>query len=275
MSDVAEPGTVEIVRADHPRGPFRCVVFDFDGTLSLLRADWQGLMIPMMVEILAAAGTEEPAGRLTAIATELVTSLTGRPTIVQMQALADEVIRRGQTPRDPLDYLTLYHELLMTQTNGRIEAVAGGWATADDMLVPGSRPLIQELARRRALLVISSGTELAHVRYETGVLELDGFFGSRIYGPINNDPHFSKQQVLEMLIAEHGLSGEEIACIGDGPAEMQAARAVGGLALGVASDEINRSGHMNPLKREHLLRAGAEVIVGDYRDLNAILQLLT
>jgi hypothetical protein len=59
MSDSAEPSQPEIVRSDHPRGPFRCVVFDFDGTLSLLRGNWQGLMIPRMVEILADTGTGE------------------------------------------------------------------------------------------------------------------------------------------------------------------------------------------------------------------------
>ncbi|HEX5104255.1 MAG TPA: hypothetical protein VFV87_10615, partial [Pirellulaceae bacterium] len=101
-----DPATaLEIVSANYPPGPFRCVVFDFDGTLSLLRADWQGLMIPMAVEILAATGTDEPRERLSEIVTEFVTRLTGRPTIVQMQALADEVRRRGQTPDDPLAYL--------------------------------------------------------------------------------------------------------------------------------------------------------------------------
>ena len=51
MTDPAGPSWLEIVNPDHPRGPFRCVVFDFDGTLSLLRGNWQGLMIPLMVEI--------------------------------------------------------------------------------------------------------------------------------------------------------------------------------------------------------------------------------
>jgi phosphoglycolate phosphatase-like HAD superfamily hydrolase len=141
-------------------------------------------------------------------------------------------------------------------------------------MVPGSRSLVERLARRGLLLVISSGTELDHVRQETAVLGLDPYFGPRIFGPVKNDRSFSKQRVLETLIAERGLAGSEIACIGDGPAEILAAQAVGGLAIGVASDEIERSGRMNPLKRDHLLRAGADVIVPDYRSIAAILRFL-
>jgi phosphoglycolate phosphatase len=79
---------------------------------------------------------------------------------------------------------------------------------------------------------------------------------------------------LETLMAERGLRGNEIACIGDGPTEILAARAVGALAIGVASDEVERSGQVNALKREHLIRAGADMIVADYRDHEPILRML-
>ena len=35
------------------RGEVRSVLFDFDGTLSLIRQGWQDVMVPMMVDILA------------------------------------------------------------------------------------------------------------------------------------------------------------------------------------------------------------------------------
>jgi phosphoglycolate phosphatase-like HAD superfamily hydrolase len=162
----------------------------------------------------------------------------------------------------------------MAQTGGRNERVQASVATADEMMDPVSRLLVEELARRELLLVISSGTELAHVRYETGVLGLAAEFGDRIFGPVDNDPQFSKLDVLERLIREGGLRGSEIVCIGDGAAEIQAARAVGALALGVASDEIDRSGRIHRLKRDHLLRAGADAISPDYGNLPPILQLL-
>ncbi len=274
MTDSAEPAPLDIVRSERPRGPFRCIVFDFDGTLSLLRGDWQGLMIPRMVEVLAATGTGESSDVLHALVADFVTRLTGQPTMLKLVALCDDVARRGQPRPDARDYLDEYLTKLLARTADRVQAVNSGATAADEMLVPGSRLLVERLARRGLLLAISSGTELSHVQSETAVLGLDPYFGPRIFGPIDNDPRFSKQRVLEQLIAERGLRGHEIACIGDGPAEILAARAVGALALGVASDEINRSGRVNALKREHLLRAGADAIVADYSDLAPILRCL-
>src|SRR5947209_15759718 len=95
MTDWGRSTSLEIVNPDYPRGPFRCAVFDFDGTLSLLRGNWQGLMVPMMVESLAATGSGESRAELTAIVEEFVTRLTGQPTMQQMLALADEVAQRG------------------------------------------------------------------------------------------------------------------------------------------------------------------------------------
>jgi hypothetical protein len=75
-------------------------------------------------------------------------------------------------------------------------------------------------------------------------------------------------------LTEHGLTGQELVAIGDGPAEVLAIKAVGGLAVGVASDEVHQDGRINGLKRDHLLRSGADVIVPDYRHVAPLLDLL-
>ena len=124
------------------------------------------------------------------------------------------------------------------------------------------------------MLVIASGTNLADVRRESAVLQIDHYFGPRIFGPVNDDPRFSKERVLGQLLAEHGLRGNQIVSIGDGPAEMLAIKAVGGFAVGVASDEVQQDGRINRLKRDHLLRSGADVIIPDYHDLPSVLRLL-
>jgi phosphoglycolate phosphatase-like HAD superfamily hydrolase len=266
--------SLEIVNPHLLRGPFRCAVFDFDGTLSLIRANWQGLMVPMMIEALLATGSGESADDLRAIVEELVTRLTGQPTIIQMQALADEIKRRGGQPREVRHYLAQYFDMLRAQSSVRIEALEMGRAKPDEMLVSGARGLVEALARQKMLLVIASGTEQSEVRRETELLGLAPFFGPRIFGPTNGDPRFSKEAVLRMLIEEHGLAPAEVVAIGDGPTEILAMKAVGGLAIGVASDEIDRDGRVNRLKREHLLRAGADAIIPDYRVLPEVLRLL-
>src|SRR5712692_8887274 len=92
---------IEIVRPDLPRGRFRAVLFDFDGTLSLIRRNWQQVMIPMMVDVLSATATHESREQLAVHVEEYVMRLNGKQTIYQMMQLADEVRRRGAAPREP------------------------------------------------------------------------------------------------------------------------------------------------------------------------------
>jgi hypothetical protein len=86
---------IEILRPDLPRGRFRSVLFDFDGTLSLIREGWPQVMIPMMTAVLRETDTAESDADLAAAVEEFVMRLNGRQTIYQMIQLADEVRRRG------------------------------------------------------------------------------------------------------------------------------------------------------------------------------------
>src|SRR6266851_9026009 len=103
---------IEIVRPDLPRGRFRGVLFDFDGTLSLIREGWPQVMIPMMVSILRETVTGETDAQLHAAVEEFVMRLNGRQTIYQMIQLAEEVTKRGGTPLPPIAYKRRYHDLL-------------------------------------------------------------------------------------------------------------------------------------------------------------------
>jgi phosphoglycolate phosphatase-like HAD superfamily hydrolase len=274
MIELAAPAPLEVINPSHLRGPFRAAVFDFDGTLSLLRGNWQGLMVPMMVETLAATGGGESREALTAIVEEFVTRLTGQPTMQQMLALADEVEKRGRPRPNPEEHLARYLDRLISRTAGRIESIAQGPAKPDEFLVPGSRPIVERLMSAGWLLAVASGTELSDVERESEILDIDRYFGGRIFGPVNNSPQFSKERTFRRLLAEHGLAAEELVAIGDGPAVILAIKAVGGLALGVASDEVHQDGRVNRLKRDHLIRSGVDVIVPDYRHIAPVLKLL-
>ncbi len=96
------PGTsIEIVREVKLDAPPRFALFDFDGTLSLVREGWPDVMIPMMVEELAATGTSETREQLATLARNFVMELNGKQTIYQMIRLAEEIKSRGGTPRTP------------------------------------------------------------------------------------------------------------------------------------------------------------------------------
>jgi len=264
---------IEIVNPDFPRGPFRAAVFDFDGTLSLLRRNWQDVMIPMMVEILAATGTSETQEQLREVIEDFVVRLTGKQTIYQMMRLAEEIKARGGEPLEPLAYKHQYHDLLWAQVEGRVNAVREGRVAPDEMMVPGSRELLDSLRARSLPIYLASGTDLKYVQDEAALLELDSYFGPHIYAALDDYRKFSKAMIVAKLLQDTGVSGAEIIGIGDGYVEIEEVKRVGGFALGVASNEDTREG-INDWKRRRLIEAGADVIVGDYRELPAILKLL-
>src|SRR5262249_12117374 len=160
---------IEVVRLDLPRGRFRSVLFDFDGTLSLIREGWPQVMIPMMVDVLQATGTRETPAELATAVEDFVMRLNGRQTIYQMIQLADEVRRRGGEPLDPLAYKHRYHNLLMARIRGRLAALEARTADPEDWAVPGSHGFLAELRRRGLTLYLASGTDLKYVRHEAGL----------------------------------------------------------------------------------------------------------
>ena len=57
--------------------------------------------------------------------------------------------------------------------------------------------------------------------------------------------------------------------------EIENTKEAGGLAVAVASDEANNgSGKMDEWKRRRLLGVGADVVVPDYRDGDALLEMI-
>jgi phosphoglycolate phosphatase len=268
-----EIAPLEIIRHDLPRGRFRAALFDFDGTLSLIRRNWPEIMIPMMVEVLAATGTSETRPELHGRVEEFVMQLNGKQTIYQMMQLADEVRARGGTPRDPLEYKQQYHDLLWQQMSGRVAGLKDGSIVPEELTVPGSRRLLEQLAARGLKLFLASGTDLVYVQNEVRALQLDGFFGSHIYGALDDFKAFSKAMIIQKIISEMGVPGEELIAFGDGYVEIEETRRAGGVAIGVASNEETREG-VNEWKRQRLIRAGADVIVGDYRRQDELLKWL-
>jgi phosphoglycolate phosphatase-like HAD superfamily hydrolase len=266
--------SIEMVRQPSGRELPRHVLFDFDGTLSLIREGWVDVMVPMMVEILAATGTEEPQERLAAVARDFVTELTGKQTIYQMIRLAEEVRKRGGTPEEPLAYKSAYHDRLMGRIAGRREALRSGRASPREMLVPYSLELLDELRRRNVALYVASGTDEKYVIEEVRLLGLEEYFGKHVYGALEDYQSYSKAMVIERILKENRVDGKSLVGFGDGYVEIQNIKAVGGLAVAVASDEAARSGRPDPWKRDRLIGAGADLVIPDYRDWRPLVAYL-
>ena len=256
--------SIEIVHPEIERGRITSALFDFDGTLSLIREGWQQVMIPMMVEVLLGTPRHEKEDEIEAVVTEFVTNLTGRQTIYQMFRLAEEVAKREGRPLHALEYKGMYLRRLWGRIGNRLAALEEGRVHPDDHLVPGSREMLEELDRRGVELCLASGTDREDVLREARALGLDQFFGDRIYGALERYWEFSKEALLQRIVEEGNLSGPQLVVFGDGFVEIESAKAIGGIAVGVASEEARRSG-VNEWKRRRLIEAGADVIIPDYR----------
>lgn len=264
---------IEILNPSLPRGKFRFVVFDFDGTLSLIREGWPQVMIPMMVEVLRGTGTSETDAELHAAVEDFVMRLNGKQTIYQMIQLAEEVKKRGGTPLEPLAYKHMYHDRLMQRIQKRLEGLAGGSHKQEDWTVPGSHGMLDALRRRGLNLFLASGTDLKYVRHEVELLGLMPFFGQHVYGALDDYQNFSKRMVIEKILRDFNLRGEELLGFGDGYVEIEEIKRVGGVAVAVASDEVNRKG-VDAWKRNRLVGAGADIVIPEYRKHETLLRYL-
>jgi phosphoglycolate phosphatase len=269
------PGSsVEVVREVDLAEPPKFAVFDFDGTLSLVREGWPEVMIPMMVDVLAATGTKESPEQLTEIARAFVMELNGKQTIYQMIRLAEEVTNRGGKPEDPLAYKQRYHDLLMERIESRRDALRAGTAKPEDMLVPGSFDVLSALQSRGVNLYLASGTDENYVKEEANLLNLTRFFGPHIYGAQDDFKNFSKQMVIERILRENNVDGARLIGFGDGYVEIDNIKTSGGTAIAVASDETNRSGKPDPWKRDRLIGVGADLVIPDFREIELVCKYL-
>lgn len=268
------PGTsIEILHPHIPRGQVRFALFDFDGTLSLIREGWQQVMVPMMVQVIKEeTGTQETEEELTAIVREFVDRLTGRQTIYQMIQLCEEIRKRGGRPKEPVEYKHRYHALLWERIRHRVEGLKSGRIPPDDLLLPGGRAILENLRRRGVRCYLASGTDEVYVLEEAAALKIDHYFEG-IYGALDEYWRFSKAKVIQHILETHGLSGPELVAFGDGFVEIENTKAVGGIAVGVASDEVKRQG-VNEWKRRRLLQAGADIIVPEFREQETLVAYL-
>jgi len=254
---------IEVINPHVPRGHIRHALFDFDGTVSLIREGWQGVMIPMMVEVLLQTPKHEDEAELRALVTEFVDQLTGKQTVYQMIQLCDEVRQRGGEPLDPLEYKWMYLDRLWKRIKGRVAGLKRGDIEPEEMMVPGAVPMLEALRDRGVSCYLASGTDEVYVLDEAAALGLPPYFAG-IYGALDDYQNYSKRMVIERILEENCLSGSEFVTFGDGYVEIEDTKAAGGVTVGVASDEVNRQG-VNEWKRRRLIQAGADLIIPDFR----------
>jgi len=160
----------------------RVCLFDFDGTISLIRSGWMDVMVPMMVEILLDLHTGESESSLRAIVEDFIWRLTGKQTMYQMIAFADQISQRGGAPLPPLAYKNLYLDRLHARIHHRLDGLRRHQITPDRYLVPGARPFLEALRDRGLRLYLASGTDQPYMREEADLLDVARYFGIDLHG---------------------------------------------------------------------------------------------
>ncbi|MBQ9874584.1 MAG: HAD family hydrolase [Thermoguttaceae bacterium] len=271
-----KPYEIEIIEKPGTSRVFRAALFDFDGTLSLIREGWQNVMVPYFCEVLneIADPARETPDAIERIVRDFVDKITGKQTIYQCIRLAEEVEARGGAPWDPLLYKKEYLRRLQLRIQDRVDRLANGSARPDDFVVPGGRRFLQLLRDKGVKLYLASGTDECYVKQEADLLGLTPYFDGGVYGAQDDYKTFSKAMVIERLIKVNALDGAELVGFGDGYVEIENVRAVGGYPVGVATNEANPGGGVDAWKRGRLLDAGARAIVPDFGDPEKLLAFL-
>ena len=252
---------------------FKAALFDFDGTLSLIREGWQGVMIPYFCEELNAAPGYISDDDSAAVVTEFVDRLTGKQTIYQCIALADEIARRGGAPKEPAEYKKEYLRRLMEKIDCRRKGLADGSVNRDSLIVRGGADFVKALTAAGIEVYCASGTDQPQVREEAALLGFDELFGENIYGAVDERASdCAKEAVIHRLLTERRLSAEELLSFGDGFVEIELVASIGGYAVGVATDE--KHGGIDEGKRQRLIKAGACAIIPDFSDVKALLDFI-
>lgn len=242
-------------------------MFDFDGTVALVRAGWMPVMLDMMMETLTPLGPDPAAVR--AEAEDYVARLTGKDTLFQMQAFVDHVRALGGNPASAEEYRDEVFHRLSGRVSARLHAVEDGSKPPESLLVPGTRALLEALRSADVAVYLASGTAHEHILRESALLRIDQYFDG-IYGSAPTS--LTKAELLEKLISG-GVRGEEIVTFGDGRVEIEVTKAVGGAAVGLATDELACL-TVDDKKRGWLIKAGADYIVPNFLQKEELLEVV-
>lgn len=265
---------IEIVNPNVERGKIKHVLFDFDGTISLLREGWQRIMGPMCVEMIC--GDHEPTPEIVKEVEDMIEETTGIQTIFQMQRLVEMVKKHGLVPEDKIldewGYKAIYNERLLRPVKERIRKLQTGELTIEQLTVRNVFNFLEELKKRGVVMYVFSGTDREDVQNEAKVLGVDKYF-AEIWGALPSIEEYSKEKVIKEIISAHNLHGPEVMAVGDGPVELRNVKEQGGIALGVASDEKKGYG-WDLHKRKRLLKAGADILIPDYHEWEKLIKFL-
>jgi hypothetical protein len=101
------------------------------------------------------------------------------------------------------------------------------------------------------------------MRHEARLLDVERYFDGGIYGALDDYQSFSKKILIQRVIASAECRGDQFLCFGDGYVEIENVKEVGGVAVGVATDEPACQ-TVDEWKRRRLTSVGADFIIPNF-----------
>ncbi|MCX5714608.1 MAG: HAD hydrolase-like protein [Candidatus Omnitrophica bacterium] len=244
----------------------RLAIFDFDDTVSTALSFGMQIEEDMAIEILS--GENEPTEAIRQEAHELMIGYLGRPVDqLVLQAIANAQGRGIIVIKDAAAYCVEYRK----RRDARLKQEEKFWPQ-NPPLVKGIIPLLEYFHSRRIPCYVITGGDVAAREYVAEKIGLKKYFKG-IYGATGEagNRQFNKADLIRVIMAREKAEGREvrpgqIAVFGDGQADVQNAKAVGAIAIGLAVDEA---------REKPLINARADAIVNkDWSDLDGIISFL-
>jgi rfaE bifunctional protein kinase chain/domain len=273
---------IEIVNPWKDKLQIKHAIFDHDGTISTLREGWELIMSPMMIKAVLGKKYQEADEALyqkvSTRVNDYIDKTTGIQTLVQMKGLLDIIREFGCVPQeemlDEFGYKKIYNDELLQMVCIREEKFKNGELALEDFTMKNAVAFLQKLHDAGIKLYLASGTDEEDVKKEAEALGYAHLFEGRIYGAVGDVTKEAKKMVLDRILSLIGESAlTQVATFGDGPVEMRETRKRGGLAVGIASNELKRFS-LSENKRSRLIKAGADIIIPDFSQLSQLLGLL-
>lgn len=273
---------IEVVNPWSGKLQIEHAIFDHDGTISTLREGWELIMGPMMVKAVLGkkyhVADEALYQKVLGRVNEYIDKTTGIQTLVQMKGLLEIIREFGCIPKeemlDEFGYKKIYNDELLQMVSIREDKYWKGELSLEDFTIKNAVPFLQALYRAGVKLYLASGTDEEDVKKEAEALGYAHLFEGRIYGAVGDVNKEAKKIVLDRILSAIGESSfGKLVTFGDGPVEIRETRKRGGLSIGIASNEVKRFS-LNENKRTRLIKAGADVIIPDFSQMEQLLSLL-
>src|SRR4030042_1062961 len=254
----------------------KVALFDFDGTLSLERDGWIDLIVDTFVDELVKASDITKAKALEWCLVYIQGTI-GIPTYLQAEGLANKITSLGVKAENPQVYKDKYNQKLVELVNNRRKTIP-----PEKLRVKGSLELVELLAKKlgKENLYLASGSDIDAVLESIKFLGFERFFSEEniVGAGSNHDPRVcAKEYVIDELVRRRGLKPGELLCFGDGFPELSYTCKVGGISVGVLTNDVtlNYPDYFTiSKKRERLIMAGAHILVPDFGEASKLVKAL-